>query len=59
MSELSCGFPCPHCGAAMPLPLRLIKDFPGRTITRWCIRCHKLFDVVMPAKEEDATQSPP
>jgi hypothetical protein len=43
----------------MPLPLRLIKDFPGRTITRWCIRCHKLFDVVMPAKEEDATPSPP
>jgi hypothetical protein len=57
MSELSCGLPALRGRHA--LPLRLIKDFPGRTITRWCIRCHKLFDVVMPAKEEDATQSPP
>jgi hypothetical protein len=59
MCESGREFACPHCGTAMPLPWRLIKDSPWQIMTCWCTGCHKVFDVVMSATEEEATQQPP
>ena len=41
-------FACPHCGAQNPCPERLIRDYPGRNVTRWCQSYRRLFDVRMP-----------
>ena len=49
--EPSRNFPCTHCGAQCPVPVRLIEQYAGRPVTRWCDTCGKLFDVLMPPKE--------
>ena len=49
--ELDRYFPCTHCGAQCPCPVRLVEQYAGRKVTRWCSTCGHLFDIEMPPKE--------
>jgi carbonic anhydrase len=43
-------FECPHCGAQCPCPYPeyLVREYAGRSVTRWCDACQRLFDVQVP-----------
>ena len=43
-------FPCTHCGAHSPYPVRLIEQYSGR-ITRQCETCGELFHIRIPLKD--------
>jgi len=41
-------FPCPDCGADSSSSEYFFKLYAGRTVTRWCEKCKRLFDVEVP-----------
>ncbi len=49
--EPSRSFPCTHCGAQSPYPVRLIEQYSGR-ITRRCETCGQVFDIRIPPKDQ-------
>jgi hypothetical protein len=50
MSEMPSqySFPCTHCGADCLCPERVVKEYAGLNVTRWCDTCRRMFDVLMP-----------
>ena len=42
---------CTHCGAQCPCSADTLRRYAGRTVTRWCGTCNKLFDVLLPLQE--------
>jgi hypothetical protein len=51
MPEPYRNFPCTHCGAQCQCPERLVRDYPGQTVTRWCDTCRHLYNVTMPPRD--------
>jgi hypothetical protein len=39
---------CPYCGTDWPCPSYFFTTYAGRTVTRWCDTCQRLFDVEVP-----------
>jgi hypothetical protein len=50
-------FPCTYCGADCPCPEYIVTGFAGRTGTRWCETCQRLFDIRIPLAPPSEAQS--